>query len=427
MDGPGFDAAVPFDPAQEVVPEPGPVTEHVETIAGAEDISLVALAAELERDPGECWRAFQGLESIELEDRLRIIEGLSELAVGPGVRGLLQVLASQGDEQTRPTARKVMERWDRGHLSSSRPAIAEAMGERAQEEDERSLERIGGAAAGSREIVRIGSVDRPDLVDSLVTTVDGAGRGTIGLSARRDGRRVTALFLCDVERGVRGAIGQVEEESDQAGGLLREFRAQEAGDGLAGAGELALGLLAGELLLNGPSVPAAVSHWLEQTVGSGFRPRAFLTSNGETELAPIESTELLLRAYEIIEACPTWLDRSTLTYELAEEIVLREGKSPADPRRDSGVFRFLFEHRLIHRLEQYGRMLLWMSRFWECSGEADLGRSAQEFAVQLADEQYAVPAHPFAVALTARSLNAAQERLGTKLDPRATRWRRGSA
>jgi hypothetical protein len=42
-------------------------------------------------------------------------------------------------------------------------------------------------------------------------------------------------------------------------------------------------------------------------------------------------------------------------------------------------------------------------------------------AWQLSDEQFAVPSHPFTVALTARSLDAARERLGTADDPRPAR------
>lgn len=388
MDGPVFDVdAAPLDPTQDDPDQPMPVIESCERISRSEDISLEDLVAELEGDPGECWRAFQGLESIELVVRLQIIKGLAQFAASDGVVALLQVLAAQGDEPTREAALKALGPPD--------------------------------AHDGSREIVCVQTEARPVLVDSLVTTVDGGGRGAIGLSARRDGWRATAIFLCDVERGVQRAIGQVEEESDAAGELLREFQAQEVGAGLSGVGELALRLLAGALSLNGTTIPDPVSHWLEQTMGSGFEPQAFRTSEGEDNLEPTGHADFLLRAHEIIKACPTWLDRSRLTYEMAEEIVLREGRSPADPRRDSGAFRYLFEHRIMHRLEQYGRMLLWMSRFWESSGERGLARSAEALALQLADEQYAVPSHPFTVALTALSLNAAQERLGTESDPRA--------
>jgi hypothetical protein len=97
-----------------------------------------------------------------------------------------------------------------------------------------------------------------------------------------------------------------------------------------------------------------------------------------------------------------------LTCELAREIFLREGRVAADPDRDAGAYRYLFEHRLIHRLELYRRMLWWMAWFWWYSAEVGLADSAQALALQLSDEQYAVPAHPFTTALTTRSLEAAQ-------------------
>ena len=183
--------------------------------------------------------------------------------------------------------------------------------------------------------------------------------------------------------------------------------------------ELALGLLAGELMLNGPLVPESVNYWLEATFEGQIQPKAFPVPGAGAGSKPLGGREMAQRALEILDACPTWLDCSALTFELAEEIVLREGRTHADPRRDSGAFRYLFEHRFIHRLEHYRRLLLWMSRFWQWSGKSVLAWSALTFAEQLSDEQYAVPAHPFTVALTTRSLNRAQTQLGTNSDPRA--------
>jgi hypothetical protein len=85
----------------------------------------------------------------------------------------------------------------------------------------------------------------------------------------------------------------------------------------------------------------------------------------------------------------------------------------------AGAYRFLFEHRLIHRLELYGRMLLWMAWLWGFSDQADLSRTALTLACQLTDEQFAVPSHPFTLELTTRSLKAAQGRLGSANDPRS--------
>ncbi len=113
---------------------------------------------------------------------------------------------------------------------------------------------------------------------------------------------------------------------------------------------------------------------------------------------------------DILDACPSWVDDSPLVHELAEEIVLRDGRTFPDPERDAGAYRFLFEHRLIHRLELYRRMLLWMAGTWKWSGQLELARSAQGLVSQLCDEQYAVPSLPFFVELTTRSLRAAQAR-----------------
>jgi hypothetical protein len=63
-------------------------------------------------------------------------------------------------------------------------------------------------------------------------------------------------------------------------------------------------------------------------------------------------------------------------------------------------------------------MLLWMHWFWREGGEPELSESASILAQQLADDQFAVPSHPFTRALTNCSLNAALERLAAGDDPR---------
>src|SRR5208283_388598 len=126
-----------------------------------------------------------------------------------------------------------------------------------------------------------------------------------------------------------------------------------------------------------------------RTLGRGFEPRPLPASTAESSLEPAGSSDLRLRADDVLRACPTWLDRSPLTFELAEEVCLREGPVAVDSQRDSGAFRFLFEHRIIHRLELYSRMLLWMDWFWRFAGETELAGSAQMLAWQLSDEQFA--------------------------------------
>ena len=251
MDGPGSEI---------LSPQPPDRAAHADAVGGngggggsgvAEEITLHDLVAQLEQDPGECLRAFHGLESIEEATRLRIIEGLASSAGGPGVSALLRLLASSGDEATRRAALIALGEPDAGDGGQE---------ESLQVKEPFSFEEPTGQGLGSstgrsgtgpaRELVRVGDLFRPRLVQCLVTAVDGAGRGSIALSASLDAHRSTAVFLCDVENGVTDAIGQVEKESPEAGGLLREVRAQAGGLGVEGVPDLALGLLAGSYMLS---------------------------------------------------------------------------------------------------------------------------------------------------------------------------------
>jgi hypothetical protein len=256
------------------------------------------------------------------------------------------------------------------------------------------------------------------LARCLVTPVDGWGRATIVVSVNQMHQRRTAAFLCDVQRGIRDVVGEVEPESDSAGGLIDAFDQQPAGDCARDVPELALALLAGSLMLTDVNATHAVGEWLLGTLGPDFRPAELPTVISDLNASSIDHEEMPQRALSILEACPSWLDVSPLTFELAREIWLREGRDAADPTRDAGAYRYLFEHRLSRRLELYGRMLLWMAWLWKYSGLADLSLSAATMAAQLSDEQYAVPSHPFTVELTTRSLLAAQARMRTADDPR---------
>jgi hypothetical protein len=164
-----------------------------------------------------------------------------------------------------------------------------------------------------------------------------------------------------------------------------------------------------------------VRDWLDGTVGPEFQPAGLLATVPGLDGSVIAGADMPERAGAVLDACPSWLDASPLTFELAEEIWLREGRTEADPERDAGAYRFLFEHRLIHRIELFRRTLLWMAWLWKFAGDAGLAQSALALAGQLSDEQYAVPSHPFTVELTTRSLKAAQSRLCTAADPRPNR------
>jgi hypothetical protein len=374
MDGTGPEMLIPQPPDREPPPDALPGNDGGGGSGVPEENTLSELVRQLEQHPAECLHAFHGLESIDSQTRLSIIEGLAPSARRAGVATLLHLLASSGNEATRNAA----------------------------------LIALGG------------DPNRPRLVHCLVTAVDGAGQASIAISASLNATRRTAVFLCDVEKGITGSIGQLEEESPGAGLLLREVQARSGGPVVVDSPDLALGLLAGSFMLGAASTLPVVAEWLERTLGPGFHPRE-LPLAGDWSARPVGSGELQARAGEVLDACPGWLDASALTFELAEEIFLREGRVTPDPERDSGAFRFLFEHRIVHRLERYRRMLLWMAWFWGAGGEQDLARSAQILSWQLSDEQYAVPAHPFALALTARSLDAAQAQREAFADVRAVR------
>jgi hypothetical protein len=355
---------------------------------------LGEIIEQLENDPDECWQALEGLASVERDVRLAVIDALSRHRVGPGVERLLRLLSSMSEPGMNPVSRLAIEAPGDslaaangiGELSPTAPAVA--------------------ARSGSR------------LASCVVTPVDGQGRGSVMISVTHGSQRRTAAFLCDVQQGIVDVVGDVEPESSGAGGLLDELARQPGVDCVRDVPELALGLLAGSLLLCGPSLPPNVRDWLDGALGPEFQPAALPATIPGFDPSSIAHAELPERSRLLLDACPSWLDASALTFELAEEIWLREGKATVDPDRDLGAFRFLFEHRLIHRLELHRRMLLWMAWFWRCSGQEDLMHSALVFAYQLSDEQYAVPSHPFTLEFTTRSLMAAQARLRTTADAR---------
>jgi hypothetical protein len=381
----------------------------------AEQSWLEEVALQLENNPDECWQAIESLAHVELEVRLSIIDELSALGPRPGAAKLLRLLSSTRDPATRSAAQSALERivWHADSLPklTASSTLAEVTsgtgGEKALGYGQPFLALAGRNGSG------------PRLARCLVTPVDGRGRATIVVSVNKLHQRRTAAFLCDVERGIRDVVGEVEPESDRAGGLIDAFDQQPAGDCARDVPELALLLLAGSLMLTDVNnATHAVREWLLGTLGPDFRPAELPTVISDLNASSIEHEEMPQRALSILEACPSWLDVSPLTFELAREIWLREGRDAADPTRDAGAYRYLFEHRLSRRLELYGRMLLWMAWLWKYSGLADLSLSAATMAAQLSDEQYAVPSHPFTVELTTRSLLAAQARMRTADDPR---------
>jgi hypothetical protein len=345
---------------------------------------------QLQIDPEECWHALEGLTSVEPDVRVSLIDELSRHRNSPGVIALLRLLSTVRDPRTRESARSALAGSD---------------------DDVRAPASTGGSDNAVALNVSSKPGCRTRVTHCLVAPVDGQGRGSIVISVNQMAQRRTAAFLCDLERGIRDVFGDVGPESPRASDLLLELDHQKATDCVRDQPELALGLLAGSLLLCGPAVPDAVRDWLAGTLGPEFQPATLPATLPGLDSKSIPHQEIPQRARALLDACPSWLDHSSLTFELAKEIRLREGRMAADPDRDAGAYRFLFEHRLIRRLELYRRMLLWMAWLWKYSGQVELSRSALAVAAQLSDEQYVVPSNPFTMELTTRSFMAAQARL----------------
>jgi hypothetical protein len=381
--------------------------ERDEPAGSSECGFLREILEQLERDPEERWHAMEGLGLVEPDVRLAVIGELSRHQQSSATESLLRLLCSARDLSTRAAARAAL-----GVEIAGTPGVR-CFDPPARVLVDSNWNAVGDeGVAGAEHQLKLGD-ELPDEVDrgiagSLITPVDGRGCGSIAISASQRGQRRTAAFLCDVRRGIRDVVGEVETERRGAGRLIDELGEHVGDTCIRDVPELALRLLAGCLMLSGAEVALPVRDWLAGILGPDFQPAGFPASIPGLATPSIAGDEIPARAVAILDACPTWIDTSPLTCELAREILLREGKVAADPDRDAGAYRYLFEHRLIHRLDLYGRMLLWMAWLWWYAGETELAESAQALAVQIADEQYAVPSHAFTVALTTRSLEAAQ-------------------
>jgi hypothetical protein len=382
-----------------------------------EDDSLGTLVEQLEEEPEGSWVALQGLGSVEPEVRAEIIEGLADFPTGPGLVAFLRLLAFAHDPETRRAALEALAGRDDPEHRSAWGGIAHD--HPIAEVRELARRRLGkGAEAAIAGALSGSSRARPEPVGDLVTGVDGTGRATIIVASRDRGRWVVASFVCDVWRGIVEAYGQVGDDPAAASVIFEEVAADRTRDVIEDAPGLASGLLAGSLMLCGPETNPALRYWLERTVGPEFRARPFAEYFEDLHPSRHPLAEMAEPSRLILDACPDWVDVSALTFDIAEEIALRSIDARPDPRRDAGAYRYLFEHRLVGRLEHYRRMLLWMAAFWEASGDPDLARSAMILSWQLSDPQHAVPAHPFTVELSTRSLLAALANLDSAMDPR---------
>ena len=369
--------------------------------------SIEDLVEQIEEDPEGLWLAVQGLAAVEPEVRVEIVRGLSQGDAGLGVVEFLRLLAYSHDPKTRDAALEGLV----GQSLRAGLGLREVWEDLARHHPDQQVSvasRNRFEESGLREEPRALARVLPTLERSLVSGMDGGGRATIALQAVRGGERATGVFQCDIDQGIFDVYGDAAASSAET---FEEVFERLGSDVVEGSHGLALGLLAGCLTLCGPTTTPALRYWVEATAGSSLRPSPFRAEFPDWDPETIPFEEMAERAQAILDACPDWKDRSALTYELAEEIRLREGNSPPDPRRDAGAYRFLFEHRLRGALEGYRRKLLWMAWCWRSAGKESLGRSALAVAWQLGDAQHLVPGHPFTVALSTRSLSAAVEDL----------------
>ena len=382
------------------------------------DSAIVDLLEGLERAPEESWNAFQGLESLDPDVRGPIVQELLTARASEGLTRLLHLLGASRDDAVREAVREALG-------TNRRPIGASPQSEPTPGTDDgpvmaKAPDSTPEPEPGPGRATLLVAVDRdpPRLIRTLATGVDGEGLGAVVVTSIRGGRTSTATFLCDVRAGARDVLGTTDGPLEADVDPFDQIPQLESVPYLEDAHGLAAGLLAGSLMLSGRDTPAAVRGWLDVTLGPGFHARAFLAARPEWAAGPADAATLADRSWRVLNACSTWVDRSPLTYDLAEEINVRERRAAADPLRDAGAYRYLFERRILHRLELYRRMLLWMAFFWDAAGEARLATAAGSLSGQLADPQYAVPSNPFTVALSTRSLHEAQRLLGTASDPR---------
>jgi hypothetical protein len=385
--------------------------EELDDLIGEDDFSLDELAEHLDGNNDEVWIALQGLAGIESEVRVDIIRGLAERRpIREGLVELLRLLTYAHDPTTQEAALAALESFKDDPL-----ALAAWIRLRNEQDDPIVLSRAKLAVGPGKEIAERTGVkpqgNEPRLLHASVSALDGEGRWLVILAAEHQGEWPVAIFTADVFQGVIDVLGVVAD-SEEAMEEMREALSADhrSREWLADAPELALGMLSGSLMLCGPETPPSLRYWLERTLGVNLAGRPLLAPMAEEGFGEWTAEQALDDVRAILDAAPGWVDRFKLFDEFAKELLFRNEQIP-DPVRDSGAYRFLFENRLLDRMELDRRILMGMSLFWRAGGENKLSTAASKLAEQLADEQFVVPGHPFVVEFTTRSLLAAQRRL----------------
>ncbi len=269
------------------------------------DDSIGRLVHQLEHDPDGLWLALEGLDSVEPKVRTEIITSLvADRAAGPGLIEFLRLLAFARDRPTRDAALSALERLPRDD-----PRVTSAWSSIAGAHDDRATARLAEAW--------VGTVDRSlpvpqgrDAYAASCTCSTAAASDSSRLVAEHSDHWVAAAFECDVTAGIRGVTGILAKDASTAELFLAEFVDDPARSVLQDAHDLAKGLLAGGLLLCGPSSSPALRFWLEGVAGRGFRPRPLSGLLPEPERRA--SSDGAAWAAAILDACPGCVDDSDL-------------------------------------------------------------------------------------------------------------------
>ncbi|MFO0911125.1 MAG: hypothetical protein U0794_22755, partial [Isosphaeraceae bacterium] len=234
---------------------------------------VLELIAQIEDDPEGPWLAYEGLAAIEPELRAQIVAGLEGIELGPRGVEFLKLVADDEPGPAREAARDVLKSL---RLDVDASATREPDARRETAEGPEAGPTKGGVPT------RFGVSERapgtpgrlaPRIERSLVTAVDGEGLGTIILSARSPQGLATAVFVCDLERGIRAVYGDLTEDGASAEIAFDDLAARLGRESLEGVHELAIGLLSGCLTLTTPGQPEFLADWLRLTTAGDLTPR----------------------------------------------------------------------------------------------------------------------------------------------------------
>jgi hypothetical protein len=155
---------------------------------------LGEIVAQLEADPQQCWEAMESLSAIDRDIRASIIASLAAYRDRPGVRALLRLLGSSPDPATQTAARLALPEDDSAFIEErvddATDRHSDGVGQSNDTEPMTALPILWEEAdLGSGPGQFAGRIVR-----SLVTALDGEGRGTIVISVRDGAHRRTAAL-----------------------------------------------------------------------------------------------------------------------------------------------------------------------------------------------------------------------------------------